>query len=135
MKLIGIYKIQSTSNPERVYIGSSVNIKNRWDNHIYDLRHGKHHNIKMQRHFNKYGLSDLQFSIIEECPKDILIQREQFHIDTLKPWFNICPIAYSCIGLKHTEEVKAKIAYTKKEHAEINRLRRIEIKWAKEFCS
>lgn len=96
-KIIGIYKIQSTTHPERFYIGSSVDITKRWKCHINLLKSDKH-NPKLQNHYNKYGESDIQFSILLECNKDELLEREQFYIDTLKPWFNCCPVAGSSAG-------------------------------------
>lgn len=109
MKVPGIYKIQSISKPERYYIGSAINIQNRWWIHLFQLRKNKHHNPKLQRHFNKYGESDLRFSILLECPKEHLLAREQDFIDSLNPWFNICLIAGSCLGHKASEETKQKL--------------------------
>lgn len=74
------------------------------------LRQNKHHNIKLQNHYNKYGEGDLYFIIIE---KDIdtfnLIEKEQFYIDSLNPKFNICKVAGSRQGQKQSKETKNKI--------------------------
>jgi group I intron endonuclease len=51
-------------------------------------------------------MDDLIFSIIEYCPKDKLIEREQYWIDTLKPEFNICKIAGFTLGVKYSEKAK-----------------------------
>ena len=64
MKISGIYKIQSVIKPDRCYIGSGVCIKSRWNRHLCDLRHNRHWSKKLQNHYNKYGESDLQFSIL-----------------------------------------------------------------------
>jgi len=109
MKISGIYKIQSKIKPERFYIGSAIDIKSRWVRHKYDLNHQKHGNKKLQRHFNKYGESDLIFIIIELCFSEFLIIREQFYIGTLKPYFNICKIAGSKLGMKHSNSAIMKI--------------------------
>ena len=106
---IGIYKIQSQVHPERIYIGSSVNIHKRFSEHRRRLFLNEHDNPKMQDHFNKYLWQDLKCSIIEECKKEILVQREQFYIDSLNPWFNICRIAGNCLYKKHSEETKRKL--------------------------
>lgn len=45
--MIGIYKILNTAN-NKVYIGSSININNRWAKHKALLRHNKHENPKLQ---------------------------------------------------------------------------------------
>ena len=68
-KVSGIYKIQSIIKPERIYIGSAVNICDRWRCHLKDLKNGNHGNGKLQNHFNKYGEIDLQFSILLGCEK------------------------------------------------------------------
>ena len=104
MCIIGIYKIQSIIHPERCYIGSAVNIKHRWQLHLSDLKLNKHHSRQLQRHYNKYGLQDLQFSIIlNDCKKEDLLFLEQIFITPL-PYFNCCPTAGSQLGNKHTEE-------------------------------
>jgi group I intron endonuclease len=109
MKCSGIYKIQSISHPERCYIGSAVNLRRRWNNHLSELRLNKHHSKKLQNHYNKYGESDLIFIIIEPCFPKFLTIREQFYIDDLNPYFNINPIARSSQGVKRSEEFKQKL--------------------------
>lgn len=94
-----IYKIQSKLKPERFYIGSAVNTKERWKSHKTGLRGNKHSNSRLQNHYNKYGESDLEFTILLGCDKEDLIKHEQFFIDTLNPWFNICKTAGSTHGI------------------------------------
>jgi len=108
MEVSGIYKIESICKPEMVYVGSAVNFIKRRTNHLYELRRNRHRSIKLQHHYNKYGESDLVFSIIEYCLPEFLIIREQYFIDTLNPWFNILKIAKSPLGYKHSEESKQK---------------------------
>jgi group I intron endonuclease len=105
----GIYQIQSKSN-NKIYVGSAVNLKGRKYQHFWGLKNKQHCNIHLQNHVNKYGKIDLQFSILEFCPKESLIEREQFYIDTLQPEFNICQIAGSNFGIKLSEEIKQKIS-------------------------
>lgn len=106
----GIYKIQSLIKPDRIYIGSAIDINDRWRCHIKGLKRNKHHSAKLQNHFNKYGLYDLEFSILLECDKANLIKNEQIFIDKYNPYFNICKIAGSCLGVKHSEETKKKMS-------------------------
>jgi group I intron endonuclease len=109
-KISGIYKIESRIKPERCYIGSSIDINNRWMSHLNTLRDNSHHNKKLQNHYNKYGVSDLLFSIIlYGCKKDDLIFIEQVFLNTCKPWFNIRKIANSNLGLTHSIESKIMI--------------------------
>jgi len=114
MKKSGIYKIQSLVNPERIYIGSAVNLKTRKAVHFSLLNKGSHHSRKMQRHFNKYGRTDLVFSIIEPCFPAGLLTREQFYLDQLKPYFNTCQIAGNTFGNKHSKETRAKLSMARK---------------------
>jgi group I intron endonuclease len=110
MKVSGIYRIESISHPERVYIGSAVWLDNRWWKHLTELRKDKHHSSKLQNHFNKYGESDLVFSIIEPCLPENLIQREQYYIDTLNSYFNIARVAGSQLGMKRSNESRKKMS-------------------------
>jgi len=112
--MIGIYKIQSLIKPERLYIGSAVSVNRRKALHFCQLRKNNHHSIKLQNHYNKYGESDLQFSVLLECPKEQLIAREQDFIDALNPWFNILKKAHSALGYKHTKESLKKISIGRK---------------------
>ncbi len=103
----GIYKISSLVKPDRIYIGSAVTCPKRFMEHRYSLRKNNHHSKKLQRHFNKYGESDLIFSIVEEVLESSnLIKREQFYIDTFSPYFNSRPIANSNFGLKFGPQSK-----------------------------
>lgn len=117
LKTSGVYQISSTIKPERVYIGSSKDITNRWSGHMSEMRKDKHHSIKLQRHVNKYGLEDLSFSILESCPPELLIQREQHYIDTLNPYFNEIKVAYSRLGYKATPEARKNMSEAGKRRA------------------
>jgi group I intron endonuclease len=98
MKTSGIYKIQSTAHPERMYIGSAININRRHNQHLCDLRHNTHHSVKLQRHFNKYSENDLVFTMVEECSPNILLIKEQHHLNLNDTYFNICKTAGNCLG-------------------------------------
>lgn len=109
----GVYVIQSISHPERVYVGSALRITERWGNHKRELKKDKHHSSKLQRHYNKYGLDDLVFDVLEEgdyINKTHLLAREQGWFDhfatkeTKIPYFNINPFADSCAGVKRSPE-------------------------------
>jgi len=138
-RISGIYKIESKIKPERVYIGSAVKIADRWSHHLGELKRNAHGNIKLQRHYNKYGESDLQFSILLGCLKEDLIKTEQYFIDSYNPYFNICKIANSQLGIKRSKEYIEKLKgnkrglgnkgnTTKRIISEETRLRMIESK-------
>jgi group I intron endonuclease len=82
----GVYKIKNIIN-NKVYIGSSKNIENRWKQHIYELNKNNHHSIKLQRAWNKYGKDNFKFEVIEECDIDRLLYLEQYYIDKYKSYF------------------------------------------------
>ena len=116
--MIAIYKISSQIHPERIYIGSAVNAKKRKANHFSMLKKNSHHSVKLQRHCNKYGIEDLCFEILESVMfKEDLIMREQFYMNLLNPYFNICKTAGSCLGTKMSKETKLKIS---KSHIGLN---------------
>jgi len=51
----GIYQIQSKIKPERIYIGSAINISERWDKHLRDLSKNRHHSDKLQNQVKKHN--------------------------------------------------------------------------------
>jgi len=105
-----IYKISSLIS-DKIYVESAVNFKKRHNRHISDLNLKRHNSPKLQCFVNKHGIECLIFSIIENVEdRELLIEREQFYIDTLKPWFNIRLIANSPKGLKASDETKRKMS-------------------------
>lgn len=86
MNLSGIYKIENKVN-NKVYIGSSKNINTRWGQHKNMLNNNKHHSIKLQRAWNKYGEANFIFEVIEECDIEKLLYLEQFYIDKYKSYY------------------------------------------------
>lgn len=109
----GIYKITCTAN-NKIYIGSSVNLRIRWRDHKNTLRKGAHRNSRMQNAWNKYGEDSFTFEVIELVMPWSLLDREQYWLDKLKPYdrnigFNINPKAESAFGRECTPETRAKI--------------------------
>lgn len=76
----GIYYIRNTRNGRR-YVGSSANVEERWKNHRNQLNRGAHHAPILQKAWNKYGPEAFVFEVVEECLVEVLLEREQFHID------------------------------------------------------
>ena len=107
--MTGIYRITSKLKG-RKYIGSAKIIKYRWQRHKSDLSKGVHHSRLLQRHYNKYGLEDLFFEIIETCTEKELLEREQHYLDEESPIFNSCPIAGNCKGSKRSQEFKDRVS-------------------------
>lgn len=107
-----IYKIVNIVNG-KIYIGSTINYKRRISAHLSRLNKNEHHSIKLQNSYNKYGIDNFEFIILEEVEDvRILIETEQKWIDTLTPELNMTTIAgLNChIGLKRSNETKKKIS-------------------------
>ena len=126
MNISGIYKIQSKIKPERFYIGSSVNINRRWIEHLSLLNRNIHSSPRLQNHYNKYGESDLQFTVLLRCEENNLMLYEQWFLDALEPWFNISIFATSPMaGREHSIETKNKMSLSRKgyHHSEETKLK------------
>ncbi len=108
--MIGIYKIVNTLN-NKVYVGSSCNINNRWNQHKKSLSNNTHHSLKLQRTYNKYG-DIFIYELITECKIEDLLTEEQYYIELLNSYkngYNSVSIAGSNLGMKHTIETKNKL--------------------------
>jgi len=110
----GIYMIINLAN-NKFYIGSSNDIYNRKLAHIRNLKKNKHDNTHLQNSFNKYGIDYFIWVIVEllEDNHDLLI-REQYWIDSFDACYsdigyNMCPVAGTVLGRKHSQETKDKI--------------------------
>lgn len=106
--MIAVYAITHKSGKQ--YIGSSAELHKRWVRHKWELNTKVHHAKKLQRSWNKYGEGEFAFSVIEEVNADSLVEREQFWMDTFKPFFNSSLIAGGgCHGYSHTQEARRRI--------------------------
>jgi group I intron endonuclease len=111
---IGVYAIVNVVRGKR-YVGSSAkSIKVRWWLHRTALRAGKHHSRHLQRAWDKYGEDAFSFEVLEVCPPEQCVAREQHWIDHHKAadgryGYNVSPTAGSQLGIKRSEETKAKL--------------------------
>lgn len=105
----GIYEIVNNENG-KIYIGSAENLDKRKRNHFSQLSRGVHHSVYLQNAYNKYGVDRFEFCIVEYCPVDKLLEREQYYIDTLLPEYNISRKAGSPLGIKRSDETKRKLS-------------------------
>lgn len=119
----GIYAIRCVPTG-RLYVGSSIDIKDRWRWHRRDLKAGRHQNAKLQNAWRKHGAEAFVFEILELVPIDDLIAREQHFIDSLgahckQGGFNLRLKAESNLGLLKSPATRRKISETKKaQHTE-----------------
>ena len=90
-----------------MYVGSAVNVAQRWRRHTHDLRKNVHACKHLQNAYLKYGADAFDWEIVEFVEhKENLIQREQFWIDFFQPAYNKRRIADSCLGLKRSAEAR-----------------------------
>ena len=88
LSLCGIYAATCIPTGKQ-YIGRSIDIERRWNDHLELLRANKHHSPHFQHEWNKYGEKAFQWAVLEQCSPDRLTEREQHWIDTLAPQLNV----------------------------------------------
>lgn len=86
------------------YVGSSNNLQRRFSAYYSVAYLTKYSNIIIHRALLKYGYSSFSLHILEYCDPKIVIQREEYYMDTLKPEYNILQTAGSSLGFKKSEE-------------------------------
>lgn len=107
MKRSGIYEIRNTANGKR-YIGSATDLRVRMNVHRSTLNSGEHHSRYLQAAWGKHGAGGFVFRTLLICAPRDLLMFEQRAIDVMRPEYNICRIAGNALGVKWTEEARAK---------------------------
>jgi group I intron endonuclease len=130
-KIFKIYKIQFPNG--KVYIGQSVNHKNRWREHLREAAKGN--DLKIYRAMRKYNITIEAFSIIEDgiTSQDEANSKETYYIkkfNSIKNGYNIAKGGQCGNGLygeshpnhiltdnqiKEIREIRASKIYTVKE--------------------
>ena len=83
----GIYKITNTVTGD-FYIGSSKNVKHRWESHKWQSSWKKQPNNPMYLDMQKYGLDNFAFEILAEVEECSLKEKEQWFIEKMHPTYN-----------------------------------------------
>ena len=111
----GIYRIYNIVSG-KTYVGSAKCLNKRKNTHFTQLSKGIHHNSYLQNSYNKYGLGEFKYEVLEYCSLDSLIEREQYWIDFygLENLYNICPKAYSRLNSPVSLETREKISKANK---------------------
>ena len=91
----GIYRwVHGIKN--KSYVGSSINLCHRLRNY-YSINYLKRRvltsNSRIYTALLEFGYENFTLEILEYCDKNIIIEREQYYIDLLKPEYNIQSIA------------------------------------------
>jgi group I intron endonuclease len=118
-KICGIYYIKNKIN-NKFYIGKSVNIIKRINEHKSYLNLNKHYNTYLQKSWNKYGEENFETGVIEECERNDLDYKEIFYI---KDKNSLSPNGYNLTGggggllyVIHSEESIKKMSLSKMGH-------------------
>lgn len=106
----GIYQIINLING-MIYVGSAVNLIDRWHTHQWALNKNRHPNKYLQAAWNKYGAENFICKVLQMVDKSKLREAEQIWIDSTKCCnreigYNLNPNAESSRGSKWTEERK-----------------------------
>lgn len=115
LNISGIYEIVNVTNGKR-YVGSAVNIRQRWRKHRNHLKAGTHHNAHLSAAWRKYGEEKFRLRVICACPLESLVSKEQEAIDSMKPEYNKSPCAGSQLGYRHTDETRAKMSASRRKN-------------------
>ena len=119
-KICGVYKITSPNN--RVYIGSSSDIKTRFS--FYKSGYTKTQWI-LKRSFDKYGIDAHTFEILEICEPEEKLKKERYYGDLFKSMYEFGgmnlklpssddkPALYSKLTIDKFSELAKNRKYTK----------------------
>ena len=96
-KWSGVYQIRCKRSG-KIYIGSAVNLRARWQTHRQQLADGTHCNPHLQNAWIRHGAANFEFTILEFADRDQLLRKEQDWIDRTgcvdrRKGFNIKPLA------------------------------------------
>lgn len=123
----GIYRWNNLIT-SKSYIGSSISLRNRFSDY-YSLAYLKRRTVKgssiIYNSLLKHGYFNFSLDILEYCEPSILIKREQYYIDVLKPEYNILKIAGSLFGFKQNKDSieRTRIANIGRKHDEATKLK------------
>jgi len=117
----GIYRWTNVVSGKN-YIGSSVDLSIRFRYYLntnFLKRQIDINNSKIYRALLKYGYSSFNLEVIEYCDPIILIEREQYYLDNLKPEYNILKVAGSSFRRKHSKKTieRMRIVHLYRKHS------------------
>jgi group I intron endonuclease len=94
-----------------LYVGSAKDLSKRLRDYFspkYLKKELLKSNSKIYRALLKYNYNKFDIEILEYCEPTLLIEREQYYINLLKPRYNILNIANSRLGIKHSPQTLLK---------------------------
>lgn len=105
MKICGIYLIENRKTGKR-YVGKSVDILARWEQHIDAARL---HKQDYEFYSDLEEVENFSFSILEQCSEEQLTTKEQFYIDQ----FNSKNIGYNQVSAIDKTKAESKMLDSK----------------------
>ena len=106
---IGIYALRNKIT-KKYYVGSSKHIETRRDQHLYQLRRGCHHSIKLQRSYDRHGEQAFEFLILKSLDdKSSLLEIEEEFIELYQAWSNGYNIRKKGISREFQPETQPRI--------------------------
>lgn len=105
----GIYRWNNLLNGKS-YVGSSKCLASRLS--VYYSKKAMLNKLSTRKSIIysallKHGYNNFSVDILEFCEIDVLVEREQYYLDILKPKYNILKAANSRLGSLHSLETKA----------------------------
>lgn len=104
---IGIYKYENKIDGT-IYIGQSVNLESRYNDHIYDTKHIERKGTGIDIAMRAHGMENFTFEILELCDADQLNERERYWIsyyDSYHNGYNKTPGGDSLRGEEHPRAI------------------------------
>lgn len=83
MRKHGIYVLENTTTGKQ-YVGQSIDVNKRKQEHFNSMQKGKHHNDYIQQDYNRGH--DFSFGVLEYCDLSSLNQREKYWINRLNTY-------------------------------------------------
>jgi len=122
-----IYIYQSILDEDKIYVGSTYNLIERFHRHRRAFNGGYNSCPIFYNSIRKYGWDNFRFGILEyinlelhpgadnsengtKIKKEIILKREQYYLDLLLPSLNVNKIAGSMLGFKFSEKSKKLIS-------------------------
>ena len=105
-----------------LYVGSSLTLNVRMQNHFYFANSSKVTNILLYRAMRKYKLENFSLAILEICEKDLIIclKLEQKWIDFYEPRYNVLKLVASRSRLLRSMETIQKFKVLFKQYSLIS---------------
>lgn len=117
--ITGVYCWENQVN-QKVYVGGAYeSLEGRKEGYLKAFAKGRCHNRYLLNAWLKYGAENFVWKVLERCHPDDVEDRENFWLAKTRAYdkkcgYNICKVAGSRLGVKHTEEACAKMSASKK---------------------